>query len=377
MLSWLLGGNQRKVERARLREMIDFSWKRLREEQDILPQKRADEFAGEIQQAQNALTAGDDHVVKLGERLSGAFQKCFPPRSFPLLREYGDMFFVAIVVAATVQAFFFKPFKIPTGSMQPTLNGITVRAATPQENSWWYRLISRPIFGERVFRFVADTNGELEVRGVTFKTIQFGGGHGFFSIFRTDATELKVGSTTYALPLEYSKFQSEVLPKMKRSFRAGEVILNCVIQTGDQLFVDRFTYNFRKPRRGEVFVFDTSDIPKTRHQGDFYVKRLAGIPGDTLRVEDGDLYINGAKPTEPGFRRVMSKENGYRGYSNTHQLADPSSTMKAGDREYIALGDNSYSSSDSRDWGNVPYHDIVGRGFFVYWPFTRHFGRIE
>jgi signal peptidase I len=153
-----------------------------------------------------------------------------------------------------------------------------------------------------------------------------------------------------------------------------------VVKTGDQLFVDRCTYNFRKPSRGDVFVFETHNIP-VGSPGDFYIKRLAGLPGDKLQVRDGMLYVNGRIAEEPGFCRVMSRTDGYRGYGSfspqAKRLAKPDDVVSLEERQYYALGDNSFSSADSRFWGSVPYKNIVGRGFFVYWPFKPHFGRIE
>ncbi len=383
MLSWIFGKSEQRVERAQLGDMISFAWKRLRQDGDIIPEKRAKEFGCEIQKAQNALTANEPELKKTGERLADAYQRSFPPQSYPSWRENGDVILVALVVAMAVRAFFLQPFKIPTGSMQPTLNGIIVRAATPQDNTWWNRAISRPIFGERVFRFVAESDcaaDSVRVRAVKFPPLHYGGSHGFFNIFPSEATEISAGSATYTLPVELAKFQQDMHFFPSQPFRKGDVILNCVIQTGDQLFVDRFTYNFRKPARGDVFVFETKDIisEQMTHRGDFFIKRLAGVPGDTLRIEEGDLYINGSVvKTPPGFLRVMSMQDGYHGYANRGSLGDAKQAVTMQKLEYFALGDNSYNSLDSRYWGPVPYHAIVGRGFFVYWPFTRHYGRVE
>jgi signal peptidase I len=88
----------------------------------------------------------------------------------------------------------------------------------------------------------------------------------------------------------------------------------------------------------------------------------------------------------------MSERDGYRGYSNESEQPDygtgvrryrmkllgaPDETLEVPPRNYFALGDNSFHSSDSRDWGGVPEENVMGRGVFVYWPFTRHWGRIR
>src|SRR5205807_4701984 len=103
-------------------------------------------------------------------------------------------------------------------------------------------------------------------------------------------------------------------------YRRGEIIARGAVDTGDQVFVDKFSYNFIKPQRGNVFVFRTTHIvmliPEDPETGaPFFIKRLAGTPGDTLRIDPPLLYING-KPAEGyGFQRVMSAKFPYRGYS--------------------------------------------------------------
>src|SRR2546423_607355 len=105
-----------------------------------------------------------------------------------------------------------------------------------------------------------------------------------------------------------------------RNYKAGEVIARGAIDTGDQVFVDKFSYNFVKPHRGDVFVFRTNNIPGI--PGDvemgqpFYIKRLAGLPGDTLRISTPDLFSNGKLAQQFGFKRVMAAQDGYRGYWN-------------------------------------------------------------
>jgi signal peptidase I len=125
----------------------------------------------------------------------------------------------------------------------------------------------------------------------------------------------------------------------------------------------------------------------------FYIKRLAGLPGDELRIAPPQLYINGQPASDPRFRRVIEmKEPDYRGYSNASEqigpggkpvyyrmnlLGDPESKVQLASKEYFALGDNSFHSSDSRDWGPVPEQNLMGRGVLVYWPFGSHWGLIR
>jgi signal peptidase I len=148
--------------------------------------------------------------------------------------------------------------------------------------------------------------------------------------------------------------------------------------------VDKFSYNFIKPRHGDVFVFRTDNIPMI--QGDpetgqpFYIKRLAGLPGDTLRIDPPRLFIND-KPAEEfryGFGRVVRAKYPYMGYySGRENLSAPDRTFTIPAHSFFAMGDNSYNSFDSRYWGPVPEENLVGRGLFVYWPFYPHCGIIR
>src|SRR5439155_17235886 len=103
----------------------------------------------------------------------------------------------------------------------------------------------------------------------------------------------------------------------------GEVIARGAIDTGDQVFVDKCSYNFVKPHNGDVFVFRTNDIPAIRPDPiagpPFYIKRLAGLPGDQLRIDPPFLYINGKKAEGYGFERVISARPPYHGYAFGHE----------------------------------------------------------
>jgi signal peptidase I len=382
---------QRRKERRALAEMIVHCHKQWRRRSDALAPKAGDAFQREIQKARNALHARAPGLPAAGEALAAAYQKCFPEDKPSALRENVEVVLVALVVAMGVRAYLLQPFKIPTGSMQPTLNGITVRPVTDRERAWWYRAIAFPLFGERILRYTAEGDGRIEwAREAKLNPLHYGGARGFFNFLPMDATEFSVGGARYWFPAERRKFEADVLNRLGpgarplldpvREYRRGEVLLECVVQSGDQLFVDRLSYHFRKPRRADVFVFETHDIPVSM-PGDFYIKRLAGVPGDTLEIHDPRLWVNGGPAKEPAFERVASCREGYRGYTSRAYgqqfLKGPGDPKTLGPSDYFALGDNSFASADSRMWGVVPRKNLVGRGWFVYWPFTRHFGRVD
>ena len=163
--------------------------------------------------------------------------------------------------------------------------------------------------------------------------------------------------------------------------RAGERVLSFDILTGDQLFVDRVSYHFVRPQVGDGFVFRTDhiDSPFMRTASgqqleQYYIKRLAGTPGDLLEIRDYTLYRNGAPITgSKAYNLNATRTNNYPGYRAIGLLA-PGQTYTVPSDAYIALGDNSANSQDSRYWGTVPAKDVVGRPLFIYYPFTKRWG---
>ena len=170
--------------------------------------------------------------------------------------------------------------------------------------------------------------------------------------------------------------------------KEGQVLAQGWVDTGDLVLVDKFSYHFRKPKRGEVFVFETRGIENIQSEyrnrdqeaGSHYIKRLAGLPGDELRLDAPYLYHNGKLAVEPGFKKVASLKNDYKGYfrpgSSARHLRNPNETYTLPAHEYFAMGDNSANSSDSRYWGSIDEYLLVGPGLFTLWPFE-NFGFIR
>jgi len=276
------------------------------------------------------------------------------------------------VVAVAIRSYFLQPFKIPTGSMQPTLNGII-----------GYPMMDPiPSFPQRVIDYVVRGRNYIEVGSrdedqglqVAPKKFLF-----FFTFSRVGKKNQSF--LVYCPPDTLDQFFHVTAGKI---YHKGSVIAHGAVDTGDQVFVDKFSYNFIKPHEGDVFVFRTDNIPGIRRDMEtgqpFYIKRLAGLPGDTLQIDPPRLIINGKPASEYafGFDRVIKGKYPYKGYFFGHDnLAAVGQTFMVPPHTFFAMGDNSSNSYDSRYWGPVPEENLVGRGLFVYWPFYPHCGLIR
>lgn len=134
---------------------------------------------------------------------------------------------------------------------------------------------------------------------------------------------------------------------MEPSFYNSELIL-----------VDRISYRFGKPQRGDVVVFQFPLNPELD-----YIKRIIALPGETIKIENGQIFINGKKLQENYLpARIATAPQTI--FSNGLEY-------KVSDQNFIVMGDNRVRSSDSREWGPVPAKNILGKAFFRYWPLDR------
>jgi len=127
-------------------------------------------------------------------------------------------------------------------------------------------------------------------------------------------------------------------------------------ENGDYLIIDEITYRLRSPERGEVIVFKYPNDTSQR-----YIKRIIGLPGETIMIENGKIEITGKE----GIK--ILNESDYLS-ENTFTAGNVSITL--GENEYFVLGDNRPSSSDSRRWGILPEEDIIGRVVLRAFPFA-------
>ena len=132
--------------------------------------------------------------------------------------------------------------------------------------------------------------------------------------------------------------------------------MNVTLEDGDNLIVDKLSYRFKSPERFDIVVFPYQYQEKT-----YYIKRIIGMPGETVQIIDGMVYIDGEMLDESYGKEIMQ-------YSGV--AADE---IELGADEYFVLGDNRNNSSDSRDpsVGNIKEDQIIGKAFIRIWPLNK------
>ena len=361
----------RYVKHSKL--LLRHGQKYLRYKKDVLSDAERDNIQASVKGLSEALRANEAEAIKShSAELDGKLHKLTPVTWEAHWRENCEVILVAIIVAVGIRSYFLQPFKIPTGSMQPTLNGIIGHPRTEPAPNVFQQVAEFFILGRNYIDVVAKEDDRV-VQIVPKK-------FGFFFTF----SRIEGARQSYLVycPPDTLKADFRVTPGTM--YKRGDVIARGAVDTGDQVFVDKFSYNFVKPSRGDVFVFRTTDvagIPSDPQSGaPFYIKRLTGLPGDEMRIDPPLLLINGTPPEGLGFARVMAAKEGtgYRGYAGTGMyMTTPDQIYTVPPGHYFAMGDNSYNSYDSRYWGAVPEENLVGRGLLVYWPFNRHWGLIR
>jgi signal peptidase I len=227
------------------------------------------------------------------------------------LREWADALVIAYILAMFIRTYAVELFKIPTGSMTPTL------------------------VGDVCTEFDYDGNGEDDLllkKGV----------NNIFHVFYKKGGKY-VSDEIIRRPPQYKL--------IGRKFRERK----------DQIVVDKFAYWFKSPKRGDIVVFK---VPPVIFKPDkpVYIKRAIGLPGDEVDIMDGAVYINGKKLTGEPYDHIE--------YMN---ICDDKffTHTKVPEGHIFVLGDNSKSSLDSRAWGFVPIENLKGRAFFRYVPLKK------
>ena len=318
------------------------------------------------------------------------------PYKSPGIRENIEVALFAVGIAMGIRTFFFQPMGIPTGSMQPTLYGITEARMNQNEpittgisayfNSWLNGISYHHLKSEGYWELIDIEPSRSHLllfkrQKLTFEDTKTG------EIIVKDISP-PIGSRGNSVLLLANPFTNQLTtepnPKfinnshLNYQYSPGEDVFKVRRESGDHLLVNRFTYNFRKPRRGEIIVFDTQSITNIA-KNQFYIKRLVGLPNEKLTISTNfhvsinDRELNSTvHPFEfiysfdligPITESTDSQYSGHepKPYTNTITNIPPN--------RYYALGDNTRSSSDSRDWGTLPGKNIFGTPSFIYWPF--------
>ena len=135
--------------------------------------------------------------------------------------------------------------------------------------------------------------------------------------------------------------------------------MEATLYDGDNLIVDKITYRFQDPQRFDIIVF-----PFKYQENTFYIKRIIGLPGETVWIDEkGNIYIDGNILDESYGREVISPE----------KIGIAGEPIKLSEDEYFVMGDNRNNSTDSRTEivGNIKRDDIVGRAWLRIWPFSK------
>jgi signal peptidase I len=143
---------------------------------------------------------------------------------------------------------------------------------------------------------------------------------------------------------------------MEPTLHCARPTSSCTAQFSDRVLACRICLDFASPERGDIIVFRTPPEAEQKcGEGGTFVKRLIGLPGDTVSERGGEVFVNGRKLEEP-----------YVEFRDTQ-----SGTWHVPKGEYFFMGDNRAESCDSRQWGSVPRRDLIGTTVFRYWPPNR------
>ncbi|MEO7597307.1 MAG: signal peptidase I [Opitutus sp.] len=426
--------SQEKKTRENASNWLELSDKVWHFRRDLLTDRESGELLSKTAELRQQLKAKSDAAtLKLSvESLENVLRRTggaiYPKTS---LVENVEFFLVAAIVIIGIRTYFVQPFKIPTNSMWPTYYGMTAENFPPGGSApdMFQRVLRFAAFGAKRREVVAPAAGKLsaEFDENTGQMAYQVKNDRTWLVFPTQVKEYSfyVGDTaaTVRVPRDFNDFDKVVaetffggekeflrqflqarrertlrrqsntpstedytramrLP-LGRTVNPGDLILRFEILTGDQLFVDRVSYHFMQPKVGQGFVFRTDHISGIGEE-QYYIKRLVGVPGDVLEIQEPTLLRNG-KPIEGAFSFDQNSKRiaPYRGYFNAVRGANPRSptqyllpdekmTVPAG--SFFALGDNSGSSLDGRYWGFVPNKDAIGRPLFIYYPFTKRWG---
>ncbi|HVY70805.1 MAG TPA: signal peptidase I [Verrucomicrobiae bacterium] len=326
-------------------------------------------------------------IMKAAGQLEEIANQQLKPYPSAAIRENVEMILVVGAIVMAFRCFFFQPMAIPSGSAQPTLWGIVpenlrgrsdVQMPTGLRNlylSW--------VKGDKYYHVQTRTGGELHMIDDEPKTV----------IPFVKKQRFRVGAEVHTVWFPPERLFNWALLNEGQVFRPGEDVIRLHVTAGDHLFVNRVTYNFRQPRRGEIIVFESPGypgmIPDTH-----YIKRLVALGGERVRIgDDRHMIVNGVRldASTPHFENVytfkgppvkdkfsghvngvIAAKNGLPGLAPNFPDENTEYTVRP--NHYLTFGDNTMNSADSRLWGDFPRELVIGKYGFVFWPITDRFG---
>jgi signal peptidase I len=360
-----------KTRKARkeLKEILHYARHVRHMHEDIADPKRLEELRAGEQAARVASKNGAGELMETaGAAVMKICEKVAPPKKHAKIRENVEVLFVAVAAAMAIRAYFFQPFKIPTGSMQPTLYGITIQQEpTIKSDNPLAKIANLVLFGERYKIVRAKADGRIRTQmGADGLPKLYG------QINSDETSTLYIGDVPHRIPNKLIPFC-----RFGENLKAGDPLVQGVLKSGDYILVNRIKYNFIRPKRGDIAVFDTRELthPQVRKDA-YYIKRMVGLPGETIAVTPPWLLVNGEQPADPRFDKIFNDAN-YKGYRFAHPttprplIAKSGDSITTADDQYLFFGDNTESSLDGRYFGAVNRRQILGPAFFVCWPLDR------
>ena len=304
------------------------------------------------------------------------FTRLAPAQDFRRkMRNFLDVLVVACSVAGGIRALYIQPFRIPTSSMQPTLFGI----------HYVDREKAEP-FQSPVTRFMQSLTGSrafVKVRQDGLLSTEYRMRTERFFWTKSD---FRIGDELYTVPGDFMVQILRYLPQAKLHYQEGETFCDGYLSTGDHVFVERLSIHFRDFKRGDVIVFNTEGLssPTQPIGGYYYIKRLIGLPGDTLQISDNVVMIRpkGESKFRPAwefsdsFKKIYSLKGGYQGHK-ADGLLSLGGELTVPEGHYFALGDNTNFSLDGRNWGFIPRKNMIGLAVMIFWPVSRRWGLVD
>jgi len=292
----------------------------LKKNRGALQDKALAQLEHDLSALGGALAARDiAEVERASARLQGSFDRHLAFAKKSIVREYAEAFIFALILALIIRTFIIQLFKIPTGSMEPTLHG-----AANHHGFCDHIVVNKFIYGPQTLDWVGIpwTNYGLDIPTVRFSRVAMRlPQRGDIIVFR--------------FPFDY-----------------------CCNSCHADFNLERHTHR----------VCPYCNSRNVEYQNKDFVKRCIGLPGETIEIRDGHIYVDEAQVTSPKevadiYYRNITPGQGPYGHRDKKFTVPKDS--------YFMLGDNSANSNDSRFWGFVPFENVRGLAFFVYIPPSR------